>query len=70
MAVAAETQHGVQRAERVHGDNKHQVEASVHCVSAGMPLLPTLTVEDRVAIDLRRKGGWDVRAIARELGRS
>ena len=29
-----------------------------------------LTVEDRVAIDLRRKGGWDVRAIARELGRS
>jgi transposase, IS30 family len=29
-----------------------------------------LTVEDRVAIDLRRKDGWGVRAIARELGRS
>src|SRR3954454_17662734 len=29
-----------------------------------------LTVEDRVAIDLRRKDGWCVRAIARELGRS
>src|SRR5687768_12410254 len=29
-----------------------------------------LTVEDRVAIDLRRKNGWGVRAIARELGRS
>src|SRR3954466_13800672 len=28
-----------------------------------------LTVEDRVAIDLRRKDGWGVRAIARELGR-
>jgi len=27
-------------------------------------------VEDRVAIDLRRKDGWGVRAIARELGRS
>jgi IS30 family transposase len=29
-----------------------------------------LTVEDRVAIDLRRKDGWGVRAIARELARS
>src|SRR3954447_6866895 len=29
-----------------------------------------LTVEDRVAIELRRKDGWGVRAIARELGRS
>src|SRR5215207_416284 len=29
-----------------------------------------LTVEDRVAIDLRRKDGWGVRAIARELGLS
>src|SRR5690349_18796990 len=29
-----------------------------------------LTMEDRVAIDLRRKDGWGVRAIARELGRS
>src|SRR4051812_2541990 len=29
-----------------------------------------LTVEDRVAIDLQRKDGWGVRAIARELGRS
>jgi IS30 family transposase len=29
-----------------------------------------LTVEDRVVIDLRRKDGWGVRAIARELGRS
>src|SRR3954452_772665 len=29
-----------------------------------------LTVEDRVAIDLRRQDGWGVRAIARELGRS
>src|SRR4051812_24981590 len=29
-----------------------------------------LTVEDRVAIDLRRKDGWGVRAIARELDRS
>ncbi len=29
-----------------------------------------LTVEDRVAIDLRCKDGWGVRAIARELGRS
>jgi transposase, IS30 family len=29
-----------------------------------------LTVEERVAIDLRRKDGWGVRAIARELGRS
>ena len=29
-----------------------------------------LTVEDRVAIDLRRKDGWVVRAIAQELGRS
>src|SRR3954449_3760313 len=29
-----------------------------------------LTVEGRVAIDLRRKDGWGVRAIARELGRS
>src|SRR4051794_7934601 len=29
-----------------------------------------LTVEDRVAIDLRRKDGWGVRATARELGRS
>ena len=29
-----------------------------------------LTVADRVAIDLRRKAGWGVRAIARELGRS
>jgi len=29
-----------------------------------------LTVEDRVAIDLRRKDGWGVRAIARQLGRS
>ena len=29
-----------------------------------------LTVEDRAAIDLRRKDGWGVRAIARELGRS
>jgi IS30 family transposase len=29
-----------------------------------------LTVEDRVAIDLRRKDGCSVRAIARELGRS
>jgi transposase, IS30 family len=29
-----------------------------------------LTVADRVAIDLRRKDGWGVRAIARELGRS
>src|SRR5688500_6686711 len=29
-----------------------------------------LTVEDRVTIDLRRKDGWGVRAIARELGRS
>ena len=29
-----------------------------------------LTVEDRVAIDLRRRDGWGVRAIARELGRS
>src|SRR4029453_9641043 len=29
-----------------------------------------LTVEDRVAIYLRRKDGWGVRAIARELGRS
>lgn len=29
-----------------------------------------LTVEDRVAIDLRHKDGWGVRAIARELGRS
>ena len=29
-----------------------------------------LTVEDRVAIDLRRKDGWGVRAITRELGRS
>src|SRR3954467_7256537 len=29
-----------------------------------------LTVEDRVAIDLRDKDGWGVRAIARELGRS
>src|SRR3954453_23741031 len=29
-----------------------------------------LTVEDRVAIDLRRKDSWGVRAIARELGRS
>src|SRR3954471_24122113 len=29
-----------------------------------------LTVEDRVAIDLRRKDGWGVRVIARELGRS
>ena len=27
-------------------------------------------MEDRVAIDLRRKDGWGVRAIARELGRS
>ena len=29
-----------------------------------------LTVEDRVVIELRRKDGWGVRAIARELGRS
>ena len=29
-----------------------------------------LTVEDRVVIELRRKDGWDVRAIAQELGRS
>ena len=29
-----------------------------------------LTVEDRVAIELRRKDGWGMRAIARELGRS
>src|SRR5215218_7145278 len=29
-----------------------------------------LTVVDRVAIELRRKDGWGVRAIARELGRS
>src|SRR3954470_2027071 len=29
-----------------------------------------LTVEDRVAIELRRKDGWGVRAIARELGRA
>jgi transposase, IS30 family len=29
-----------------------------------------LTVEDRIAIDLRRKDGWGVRAIARKLGRS
>jgi IS30 family transposase len=29
-----------------------------------------LTVEDRVVIDVRRKDGWGVRAIARELGRS
>ena len=29
-----------------------------------------LTVADRVTIDLRRKDGWGVRAIARELGRS
>jgi IS30 family transposase len=29
-----------------------------------------LTVEDRVTIDLRRKDGWGVRAMARELGRS
>src|SRR3954447_16471754 len=29
-----------------------------------------LTVEERVAIDLRRKDGWGVRAIARQLGRS
>jgi IS30 family transposase len=29
-----------------------------------------LTVEDRVAIELRRKDGWGVREIARELGRS
>src|SRR3954470_2216913 len=29
-----------------------------------------MTVEDRVAIDLRREDGWGVRAIARELGRS
>ena len=29
-----------------------------------------LTLEDRVATDLRRKDGWGVRAIARELGRS
>src|SRR3954469_14564476 len=29
-----------------------------------------LTVEDRVVIDLRRKDGWGVRAIAWELGRS
>ena len=29
-----------------------------------------LTVEARVAIELRRKDGWGVRAIARELGRS
>src|SRR3954469_10212401 len=29
-----------------------------------------LTVEDRIAIELRRKDGWGVRAIARELGRS
>ena len=29
-----------------------------------------LTVEDRVMITLRRKDGWGVRAIARELGRS
>src|SRR3954470_2245579 len=29
-----------------------------------------LTVEDRVAIELRRKDGWGVRAIARQLGRS
>ena len=29
-----------------------------------------LTVEDRVAIQLRREDGWGVRAIARELGRS
>src|SRR6185295_4146727 len=29
-----------------------------------------LTVEDQVAIELRRKDGWGVRAIARELGRS
>jgi IS30 family transposase len=29
-----------------------------------------LTVEDRVTIDLRRKDGWGMRAIARELGRS
>jgi transposase, IS30 family len=29
-----------------------------------------LTVEDRVAIELRCKDGWGVRAIARELGRS
>jgi hypothetical protein len=27
-------------------------------------------VDDQVAIDLRRKDGWGVRAIARELGRS
>ena len=29
-----------------------------------------LTVEDRVVIELRRKEGWGMRAIARELGRS
>ena len=29
-----------------------------------------LTVEDQVVIELRRKDGWGVRAIARELGRS
>src|SRR3954466_12624897 len=29
-----------------------------------------LTVEDRIVIELRRKDGWGVRAIARELGRS
>ena len=29
-----------------------------------------LTVEDRVVIELRRKDGWGVRAIARELDRS
>ena len=29
-----------------------------------------LTVEDRIMIELRRKDGWGVRAIARELGRS
>jgi transposase, IS30 family len=29
-----------------------------------------LTVEDRVVIELRRKDGWGVRAIARELGQS
>ena len=29
-----------------------------------------LTVEDRVVIELRRKDGWGVRAIARELSRS
>src|SRR3954469_12933851 len=29
-----------------------------------------LTVEDRVMIELRRKDGWGVRAIARELARS